>query len=241
MAALSIIGIIIFIVIAVVILKLVKSILKAIFLIFSIAAVVLFLGLFFFYSDVNDFQENFPTVPSLFLLQKDNEIIAGFYGIFAENAAPSLVEEEQLINYQQNFQEDDLVQIKGDYYKIFIIDSAAFDSVTEVKIEETISKQEVFSLLDSTNPINDYLVETGSSLDKNDLMYQLDIQNDAEFKSLLFNLLFNRLIEENDPLIIFKEYKKGNIIIYPETMMFKFVQKIPNILLNQVIQINQGE
>jgi len=72
-------------------------------------------------------------------------------------------------------------------------------------------------------------------------MEQINIKNNAEFKSFLFILLFQRLIERQGPIIIFTQYKEGNVIIYPETMMFKFVKRIPNILLDRAIKINQGE
>ena len=243
MDILSIIGIIIFIALAVLILKLIKSTIKAVMLISSVLTVILIIGVFFVYSDANDFKENFPSVPSLYLLQKDDEIIAGFYGIFSGTTTPSLIGEEQLISYQNNFKENNLSQIRGDYYKIFILKSEVFDSLAEIRTEEDVfSKETIFSFLESDTPVNDYLKFKNAPIgSRDDLLNSLNIRDDTEFKAVLFTVLFGALMEDQGSFVIFTQYKKENIIIYPETTLFRLIKIIPLSLLDKVVKISPGE
>lgn len=244
MAIPAIIGIILFIVLVVLIIKLIKNTIKAIIIIISILLILLIIGTCFVYSDVNDFKQNFPTIPSLYLLEKNDQIVAGIYGIFSEEELPSLASEEQLTSYQNSFQENDLEEIKGDYYKVFIINSNAFDSITEIKTADiTLSKETIFNFLDSSTPVDDFLALKNIPREQRDeALASLNVKNDAEFKSLLFTLLFGTLIQEQGPLFIFTQYKQGNIIIYPKTTIFMLIKKVPSSLLNKLLlKITQGE
>jgi hypothetical protein len=62
---------------------------------------------------------------------------------------------------------------------------------------------------------------------------QLNIEDDAQLKALIFILLTSEITRE-DPMIILTEYSQDNIIIYPETITFKFIKVIPNYLLDLV-------
>lgn len=244
MATATIIGIILLIVLAVLIIKFIKSTIKAIALIISILVILSILGTFFVYSDINDFRQNFPTIPSLYLLQKDDQIVSGFYGIFSEETPPSLVSKEQLASYQQSFQENDLEEIKSDYYKVFIINANAFESITEIKADDTtLSKETLFSLLDSSDPIDDYMTQKNiPKQQRGILLDSLGIENDIEFKALLFAALFAKSMEEKGPLFIFTQLKQGNIIVYPKSTIFRLVKEAPSSLLDKLMtKVTPGE
>ncbi len=243
MAIASIISLILFVVIAVLVFKFIKNTIKSIFILLAILTLVVVVGGITIYSDVNDFRQNFPTVPSLYLLEKDNQIVAGIYGTFSEEAPPSLVGTEQLASYQNNYQANNLDDIKGDYYKLFVMKAEAFDSITEIKTDgETISKQAVFDLLGSSTPINDFMAQKGLPQEQRSaLLTNLNVKNDAEFKSLLFTLLFAKSIQEKGPTFIFIQFKQENIIIYPDTTITLLIKEVPLSLLNSVILKITGE
>ncbi len=244
MAIPAIIGIILFIVLAVLILKFIKNVVKAIALIISILILLLIIGTYFVYSDINDFKQNFPTTPSLYLLEKNDQIVAGIYGVFSEEELPSLASEEQLTSYQNSFQENNLADIKGDYYKLFIINANAFDSITEIKTDDiTLSKERIFNLLDSSTPVDDFLALKNIPQEQRDeALASLNVKDDAEFKSLLFAVLFSTSTKEQGHLFIFTQYKQGNIIIYQKSTIFMLIKEVPLSLLNKLLlKITPGE
>ena len=116
-----IILIIIFAVVGLIIFKITKSILKAVFLAISALMIILFIFTALFVSDVKDFQEKNNQMPSLYLLEDQNTVIAGFSGISGEEFEPSYVTAEQLAAHQSSYEKEDLKQILGDNYKLFII------------------------------------------------------------------------------------------------------------------------
>ena len=242
----SIIILIIFIIAVVLIIKFVKGVIKIIYLIASLIIIILLITALFLFIDIKDFREKFPTNPSLFLLEKDSNIIAGFYGIFSEESEPNLVSEQELISYQTNFKDNNLGLILGqENYKLFIINSNAFEfDVMDINENISLEKQEVFSLLNSQNAIEDFLDITmgnGAKEQKEEFMENSEIKDNAEFKGILFAILFRDAQDIQGPLFIFNEYKKDNIMIYPETLLFKFIKKMPSFLQDKIIKIKGEE
>jgi hypothetical protein len=177
------------------------------------------------------------------LLEKDDQIAAGIHGIFSEEVSPSLVGAEQLISYQNNYQENNFGDIKGDYYKLFIIKTDAFNSITEIKTDgDTISKQTIFNLIGSSAPIDDFMAQKDIPQEQRSIFLKnLNVKNDAEFKALFFTLLLGKSIQEQGPLFIFTEFKQGNIIIYPETTIILLIKELPLSLVNSMIFKISGE
>jgi hypothetical protein len=244
MAVASIITLILFIIIAVLVFKFIKNVVKSILIILSILVLLVIASGLFISADANDFRANFAAIPSLYLLETDGQIVAGIYGTFSEEGIPSLVGTEQLNSYQTSYQENDLANIKENYYKVFIIKSEAFDSITEVRTDgETMPKQAIIDLIDSSTPIDDFMEQRNIPQDRRSaLMSNFQIANDDEFKSFLFTLLIVESIEEKGPLFIFTEFKQGNVIIYPESAITFFIKEIPFSLLNSLIlRISGGE
>jgi len=237
MATATIIGVILLIVLAVLIFKLIKNTIKAIILIISILVILSLLGSSFVYLDVNDFKEKFPVIQSLYLLEKDNNIVAGFFG----TKIYSYISEEQLNSYQKNFEENNLEEIKSNHYKLFIIDINAFDSITEIQIDEEgpLSKAEINSLFDSSAPVDDYMtIKNIPKQNREILMKDFNIDDEAEFKALLFYQLFAESTEE-ESFFIFKEYKSDNIIVYPKSTIFRIIKEMPLSMLDKLIKTGE--
>jgi hypothetical protein len=62
------------------------------------------------------------------------------------------------------------------------------------------------------------------------------IMDPVEFKAMVFAVLFSEAIEKKGTLFIFSEYKKKNIIVYPETAVFKFIKLIPTSFVNNMFE-----
>ena len=99
----------------------------------------------------------------------------------------------------------------------------------------------MFSLLESETPAYDYIesvvgTTTRKETLKNQMFSELNIQEDTEYKGILFFMLFGSAIEQQGPFFIFEQYKTGNIIIYQETIMFKLIKFIPSSLVYTMIK-----
>ena len=100
----------------------------------------------------------------------------------------------------------------------------------------------IFSFLESDTPVNDYLKFKNAPIgSRDDLLNSLNIRDDTEFKAVLFTVLFGALMEDQGSFVIFTQYKKENIIIYPETTLFRLIKIIPLSLLDKVVKISPGE
>lgn len=247
-----VIGIILFIIAAVIIIKLTKKVLKAIFLIASLAAAILIISGFFIIADVKDFKDNFPNQPSLYLFEDKNTLLAGMSVVFGEEEPkPIFITKEQLTSFQASFEKNNLQAIIGNNYKLFILSSNAFKDIDKVKSGDIeLSRQEILTLLSSETPLDNFILaqigeaapEQQREIYKQKLKQEAGIETDAQFKGVLFMLLFGTAMEKQGPLFLFNQYKQGNIIIYPETTLFKLLKIIPSPLLEKaIIQMKPGE
>ena len=61
----------------------------------------------------------------------------------------------------------------------------------------------------------------------------MDLKEESHVKALLLAAALPTMVQEN-PLILLKEYKKGNIKIHKETLMFKILKSIPTNLITKI-------
>ncbi len=121
MNLLFIFGIILMALILFVVLKVAKRLIKVVFsLIFILLLISLVFG-FFVFRDFQDFQENFFDSKNTFLVQKNGTITMGFSAIgFVEDKA--LLNDQEIQELQQYYEQKDFLSMVDDEYKIFIID-----------------------------------------------------------------------------------------------------------------------
>ncbi len=227
----SIITIIIFIVAVIIIFKIVKTILKTILIILILSFLVTAIFGFFTYKDSVELNDNLENQPKLMLLQDNEKIIAGFVATDSEEEAEFLTI-SQVAEYQNNFKKKDYKKMLNNNQKMFIINLKAFDLVDE-KVNfngKELSKNFLYSVLKSNDPISLYKSETDMDPALN------EISDPVEFKSNIFAFLFNESIEKRGQFFIFSEYKKKNIIVYPETAVFKFIKLIPTAFVNKMFE-----
>jgi hypothetical protein len=193
--------------------------------------------------DANDFKEKFSTQPSLVLLEEEGNLVAGYSSIMGENNTPSFVSSEQLASYQTKYEQGNLKDVLGQNYKIFIVKKQALDSIDKISAEgPQLTRQDIDNLLASETPIDDFITaqvgnatESQKDLAKQQMLSEISIKDDIEFKGTLFQALFGSAIDKEGPLFIFEQYKQGNITIYPETMMFKVLKRMPLFLMGKLV------
>ncbi|MBU4283840.1 MAG: hypothetical protein KJ968_01925 [Nanoarchaeota archaeon] len=226
-----IITIIIFVVVSIVILKIVTKLIKAVLMILIIAFLITSIFGFFTYQDAVELKDNLETKPKLMLLQDNEKIVAGFVTTDFEEE-PEFLTISQITEYQNSFKKQDYKKMLGNNYKMFIIKIKAFDFDDEELdfIGKKVSKNLLYSVLKSNDPISLYKGETGIDPALN------GISDPVEFKAVVFAVLFSEAIEKKGTLFIFNEYKKKNIIVYPETAVFKFIKLIPTSFVKNMFE-----
>ena len=102
----------------------------------------------------------------------------------------------------------------------------------------------ILQILQSDNPKQiyiDYKTIDLSVQQKQILEQQIKTQIDQQFKSneeiksLVFMAFFQQELKEKGPVVIFKEFKKSNVIISPETAIFKTIRYIPFSLIENAL------
>ena len=226
-----IITIIIFIAAAIIIFKIVKTILKTILIVLILGLLLTAIFGFFSYKDVIDLKENFESKSKLMFLRDDGNLIAGF-GMKGFEEEPDVLTISQVIEYQNSFKKKDYKKMLGDNYKMFIFDMKAFDFDDKELdfVGKKVSKNILYSVLESNDPIALYKSKTNVD------PASYDINDPVELKSKVFAVLFSEAIEKKGQLFIFSEYKKKNIIIYPETALFKFIKLIPTSFIQNIFE-----
>jgi len=226
-----IITIIIFVVVSIVILKIVTKLIKAVLMILIIAFLITSIFGFFTYQDSVELKNNLENELNLVLLQDNEKIVAGFVATDFEEEAEFLTI-SQVAEYQNSFKKQDYKKMLGDNYKMFIIEIKAFDLVDEELYfnGKKTSKSFLYTLLKSNDPISLYKSETGidPALNGN--------SDPMEFKANIFAVLFSEAIDKRGTFFIFGEYKKKNIIVYPETIVFKFMGLIPTSFVKNMFE-----
>jgi len=240
MALGTILSLIFILIVGIIIYKLTKSIMKGVFISISILSLILLISGVMLISDVMEIKENFPTKPNLYLLE-DNKYIAGFSTIASENAELTLINSVKIEEYNKK----DLEDIIENNYKLFIINKKSLDLIKSVKIgNNELTIEELKDLIKSETPIEDFLSKDipRNQLEsaKRQLMNQYKITDESQFKGMLFAIALSS--EENMMLFILNNLNGESAQIYPETIAFKLLKKVPlSLLENAITKINGGE
>jgi len=191
-------AIILGIIVVVLLIKVIKGFIKIMF--YGILILIIMTGVFsyFMYKDVNDLSTSLTSKKNLFLLRDNTTVFAGFsmQGLNLSNLQE--VSQEQITAYNTLYMKQDYKHILESNYKLIIIDKKAFPVTGDFNPES----------------IFEYL--------KSDKSFQLNT-NLPSTKAIAFSYLVIYSLKK-DPAFLVKEYKKGNVMIYPETFMFKVVK-----------------
>jgi len=225
MALESLIPIIIIIFILFIAWTLFKKIFKVLFYIGVIIILLIAVNSYFLYQDVADLRQNLANSEKKVILVDDEEVITGFL----LNGEVDFLDSKQIEEFSSYLEDKNYNQILGESYKlmVFNIDIISNLNIAEVEIgDNKISKDDIISILKSNNP---FALLTDESVVEDDLTINLeDTKDNTKVKAALFGIvLTDNILNSKNPLFFLSEFKKGNIAIYPETILFKTVKFIP--------------
>lgn len=248
MALETILTIAIYAIIIYVIFKIVRKIAKAFFYAGLLTLLILLVSGFFIVKDIMSFKENFTEQGrSLVILEENGNILTGY----SMKPSPKFLTAGQISEYSNYLENNEYDKILGDKYKLMIVKLDLVSDLEKEMInlgEVSLKKESMKNILRSNEPFD--LLNNAIAEDNNVLPGAVF---DARFKedslmlkaALLGTIVDEELLGAENAVNFFKQYKKGNIIIYPETALFKFVKLVPvdwirSIVKNAFVKAKSG-
>jgi len=210
-------------------------------LLLGVIIIIILLAIFGFliYKDVKDISGNIGNKDNLFIIKDENKFLLGFKinldeinNIIKSNdlnqgLSKVLIPDDKLKLY--NTEDKDKILSEG-YYKIVLIDLKAFESIEkqEITIDKfSLLKSDAIAALKSDDPypiiISSYMKTKNLPSEQKSLVEnQFPIDKNIIKPSISMILIKEYL--ENNPMNIIKDFKKGNIQIYKETITFKLIK-----------------
>lgn len=185
-------------------------------------------------SDISEFQERFIAEDKLFILDINGNIRGAFTvsPFVGQKDAPfHPIDQNSLYDMTELYIGQDYDQILGDRYKLFIFHEKAFDSVEDVNFNKrSLRRKETIKLLKSADILNDF--ESGAGFPYKELTEAID---EGSLRYYLFARLVFTPLEERGPMYLIEEIKKGNIEMYPNSITFRLLKKIPLSFIEPII------
>lgn len=183
-----------------------KKVFKLLFYIGIIIFLLIAINTYFLYEDVMDLKENFGIAEKKVILVDEGRVLTGLL----LNEETDFLAISQLEEFSSYLKDKNYEKILGDSYKLMIFDLDIVSNLEEIEIDgEIITNDYAISVLKS-----------GS--------------NSREKAALFGTILTDHILSSNNPLFFFSEFKKGNIMVYPETALFKTVKIIPLAFIKDV-------
>ncbi len=228
----SIIGVIFFL--------LTKKILKAIGFTLLILILFTFASGILIYLDVLDIQQNFESGQKLFLLEHQQVYVSALQIKDMQDLDTNAILTQQQIDSIVGKSKKEILK---NNYKLFIFNSKTFQDIPVVSFwEMEFANSEIFSLLESSTPINSIVTKIIEKENYPETMRQsltqefkstMSISDDSQMKGILFMLLLEEKTKGNEKMI-FEELRNNNLTIYPETIIFKIIKTIPDSFLEKI-------
>jgi hypothetical protein len=212
----------------------VKTALKILSLIGLIIAVIISVFGFIAVMDAQEFKEKISSEPNLFLLVEGGKILAGARDMMHEGN-PESVKTEEIAAYQDLLDNEDYKSLVGKNYKVFIVHMRTFDAVPEGDIGDAgFGKKEAVESLRSENSREwfiDYAMEKAEIPEGMEAQARKQIEenspSEGEIRTTMFMVLLSALSEQEGSAFMIKEHQNENIDVYPETMLFRFIDIVP--------------
>jgi hypothetical protein len=175
---------------------------KAIKLLFYVGIaifILLAINSFFIYQDLMDLKKNFASEPKQVLLVDDNRVLTG---LIIDGQDIDVLENSDLNSLAEYIEDQNYEGALGENYKLMVFD---------ISIVENMGEKEIL----------------GQALNQDEIRETFETGTSEEKASLFSVLLAEDILSQKNPLFFFSEYKDGNIVVYPETAIFKTVKFIP--------------
>jgi hypothetical protein len=197
----------------------IKKVLKVVLIIVFVFVILFLVTSGGILNDFNAIKEKVSDSAALVLLEDNGKIAYGF----TDDKEIKFLTDDELTAVNKNYIDKEFSKIKGNNYKLFIVKYPVFEDIDSIMVNnKEIGYADINELYRYDTPI--------LSLTYEDLILDTKIEQ-ADFKHALFAYVYTHNIKlSRSPVFFFKEYKKGNIIVYPETAFFKFAKLIPLVM-----------
>jgi len=190
--------------------------------------------------DIMDLQQNMRVAEKKFLLDLDHRLEAG---IIIGNVVDFEQQEkftflEDIYTLNDYYIDERYDEVKGDSYRLFIFKKEAFDNIDNIKFNAIeLSPKEAFQIIESFDEREEFAAVTGVAFHFVEQLYETD----NELETFLFARMIFSPLEQQGPLWLIKEIKKGNIVIYPKSITFSLAGLIPNSVFEDMLSTEQIE
>ncbi len=190
--------------------KLLKGALKIIGIALLIALLITGAVSYFLVKDAAALAKGIRENRSLFLLKEGGTIVSGFTIQATNISTLRFLGDEELAKMSGLYLKKDYGGMLGENYKIVLFDRQSLPKVEEIDIDKLIEipiseKEELPNGLRLPAGFGGNLLQAGQ----------------AAFPMLVLYGM------KKDPAYLIKEYRKGNIFVYPETIIFRAAKAIP--------------
>ena len=174
--------------------------------------------------DAKNFQDKMQEENNLFIITSNDNPVA----LIPMGKEQELTSEQESKIMNELSDKSSYQKLSQDYFKLFFVKIKILDSIKQDKFEIenfNFTKQQISDAIIAKNPfpvlgINENLVPKELTASK--------------LKMALFMSTIQEQITSN-PIFLLKEYKKGNIYVYKETIMFKVIKYIPISFVKSIV------
>ncbi len=230
----------------IVLLKIFKKAAKIIMIVFSVIMLLLITVGILMVKDAIDFKEGMQKGDITYIAVSGNEVISA---IQTQSGMPEpiIINESVITGFDAYFKKGELDKIKGDAFKLFIVDITIFNDLGEKEIPNdydgrNITSNIMVAVLNSSSPRDvfaDYLLLTAKDVPEQYEDYYREkqkkqMESDNEVRGRAFIFLISQAMGTKGPLFIINGYKEGLITIYPETILFRCIRLVPTSYIKSV-------
>lgn len=221
------------IIVLAVIIRFVKKLVRTIII---VAVIILIIGASaYVFTDAMNLKNNFISKEKLLVLDMDGKIVAAV--ISKDVSVPVPV--TTIGNLNELYSKKEFDSMRGDKHKLLIFTWTAFNDLDVIGEEEYIfSMTDAKTILESDSPkqfiIDKMVSEQGKELEFiiTKEVNEMFPTND-HFKSVIFSFMLAK--KQNS---VFTEYIKGNIFIYPNTIVLQMIKILPISWVNSFLPEN---
>ncbi|MFH1917383.1 MAG: hypothetical protein ABIJ21_09050 [Nanoarchaeota archaeon] len=228
-------------------LKKLKDFLKVIVLVFIIFSIITLALSILIIMDAKEFQQRINDTSKKYILLEDDRLIAAM-GI--GNAEPTYYGSEDIERFQAYYTEGTYEKIRQNDYKIFFFDMLSFQETMKSPLDLpglniALDEAELVTFMNSENGVEviSNKLYAGISAEAREQITYEDFHNELlgrigsveVFKAKVLDLLLDKAMSDDYLGFLKDGIRKGNIRIYPQTIMFSTIKLAPDAIIENIV------
>ncbi len=229
-----------------------RALIKVVFTVLTVLSILVLLFGAFAYFDAVKLKNNMQNSSNVYLLRDGGAIVAGFEGSGMTREAIRFFSEDEISGIDDAIRAGDREEVLGDSFKLFVISSEAFEGIESIELNNAeYSLNETLALIKDAEPVRVFVsrvyrnlgIEFSSLPEEeqknimNEVRDALETREDQEFRDFVFAVLFSNALQKKGEFFLVNEFRKGNIEIYPETVIFAFLKRVPSGIFNKAMTV----